>query len=47
MVSFRHHKGIMGLSWMSYFEGSTNAVPEAAYAIPFGQACAWHAAAAT
>jgi pyruvate dehydrogenase E1 component beta subunit len=29
----------MGLPWMAYFEGSTNAVPEYAYAIPFGQAC--------
>ena len=37
-VIFCYHKGIMGLSWMSYFEGSTNAVPEEAYAIPFGQA---------
>ncbi|MDB5952722.1 MAG: hypothetical protein JWR65_4577 [Massilia sp.] len=37
-VIFLFHKGIMGLPWMSYFEGSTNAVPEAAYAIPFGQA---------
>ena len=37
-VVFCYHKGIMGLSWMSYFEGSTNAVPEEAYAIPFGQA---------
>lgn len=37
-VIFCYHKGIMGLSWMSYFEGSTNAVPEEAYAIPFGKA---------
>ena len=37
-VIFCYHKGIMGLSWMSYFEGSTNAVPEEAYTIPFGQA---------
>jgi pyruvate dehydrogenase E1 component beta subunit len=37
-VVFCYHKGIMGLSWMSYFEGSTNAVPEHAYAIPFGEA---------
>jgi pyruvate dehydrogenase E1 component beta subunit len=36
-VVFCYHKGIMGLSWMSYFEGSTNAVPEEAYAIPFGE----------
>jgi len=28
----------MGLPWMAYFEGSTNAVPEEAYTIPFGQA---------
>jgi pyruvate dehydrogenase E1 component beta subunit len=33
-----YHKGIMGLPWMAYFEGSSNAVPEEAYAIPFGQA---------
>ncbi len=37
-VIFCYHKGIMGLSWMSYFEGSSNAVPEESYAIPFGQA---------
>ena len=37
-VVFLYHKGIMGLSWMSYFEGSTNAVPEEQYTIPFGQA---------
>lgn len=37
-VVFCYHKGIMGLSWMSYFEGSTNEVPEEAYAIPFGKA---------
>ncbi|MBD5802958.1 Acetoin:2,6-dichlorophenolindophenol oxidoreductase subunit beta [Azoarcus sp. Aa7] len=37
-VVFLYHKGIMGLSWMSYFEGSTNAVPEEPYAIPFGEA---------
>lgn len=37
-VIFCYHKGIMGLSWMSYFEGSSNVVPEEAYAIPFGQA---------
>jgi pyruvate dehydrogenase E1 component beta subunit len=35
---FMYHKGIMGLPWMAYFEGSSNAVPEEAYAIPFGQA---------
>jgi pyruvate/2-oxoglutarate/acetoin dehydrogenase E1 component len=33
-----YHKGIMGLPWMAYFEGSTNEVPEASYTIPFGQA---------
>ncbi|HEY6898751.1 MAG TPA: alpha-ketoacid dehydrogenase subunit beta [Rhodocyclaceae bacterium] len=37
-VIFLYHKGIMGLSWMSYFEGSTNTVPEASYTIPFGKA---------
>lgn len=38
-VVFLYHKGIMGLSWMSYFEGSTNEVPEEPYTIPFGEAC--------
>jgi len=37
-VMFFFHKGIMGLPWMAYFEGSTNEVPEEAYTIPFGQA---------
>lgn len=37
-VMFFFHKGIMGLPWMSYFEGSTTAVPDEAYTIPFGQA---------
>ena len=37
-VVFMYHKGIMGLSWMSYFEGSTNEVPAEPYTIPFGQA---------
>jgi pyruvate/2-oxoglutarate/acetoin dehydrogenase E1 component len=37
-VMFFFHKGIMGLPWMSYFEGSTTAVPDDAYTIPFGQA---------
>ncbi len=37
-VLFMYHKGLMGLPWMAYFEGSTNAVPEAAYTLPFGQA---------
>jgi pyruvate dehydrogenase E1 component beta subunit len=35
---FMYHKGIMGLPWMAYLEGSSNAVPEEAYAIPFGKA---------
>ncbi len=37
-VVFFFHKGIMGLPWMSYFEGSTNEVPQESYTIPFGQA---------
>jgi acetoin:2,6-dichlorophenolindophenol oxidoreductase subunit beta len=37
-VIFMFHKGIMGLPWMAYFEGSTTEVPEAAYTIPFGRA---------
>ena len=37
-VMFMFHKGIMGLPWMAYFEGSSNEVPEAAYTIPFGKA---------
>lgn len=37
-VLFMYHKGIMGLPWMAYFEGSSNEVPEAPYVIPFGQA---------
>ena len=37
-VGFFFHKGIMGLPWMSYFEGSTTEVPEEAYTIPFGVA---------
>lgn len=37
-VMFFFHKGIMGLPWMSYFEGSTTRVPDEAYTIPFGQA---------
>jgi pyruvate dehydrogenase E1 component beta subunit len=37
-VIFMFHKGIMGLPWMSYFEGATNDVPEESYAIPFGEA---------
>ena len=37
-VMFMYHKGIMGLPWMAYLEGSSNAVPEEAYASPFGKA---------
>ena len=37
-VMFFFHKGIMGLPWMSYFEGSTTPVPDEAYTIQFGQA---------
>jgi pyruvate dehydrogenase E1 component beta subunit len=37
-VMFMYHKGIMGLPWMAYFEGSSNGVPEDSYVIPFGKA---------
>lgn len=37
-VMFFFHKGIMGLPWMAYFEGSTNEVPAEPYTIPFGKA---------
>jgi len=37
-VMYFFHKGIMGLPWMAYFEGSTNDVPAEAYTVPFGQA---------
>lgn len=37
-VIFMFHKGIMGLPWMAYFEGSTNEVPQDSYTIAFGQA---------
>jgi pyruvate dehydrogenase E1 component beta subunit len=37
-VVFMYHKGIMGLPWMAYLSGSSNAVPEEPYTIPFGQA---------
>ena len=37
-VMFMYHKGIMGLPWMAYFEGSSNDVPQETYTIPFGQA---------
>ena len=36
-VIFMYHKGIMGLPWMSYLTGSSNAVPEDIYTIPFGE----------
>lgn len=32
------HKGLMGLPWMQYYEGATNAVPAEAYTLPFGRA---------
>jgi pyruvate dehydrogenase E1 component beta subunit len=37
-VMFMYHKGIMGLPWMAYYEGSSNEVPEEPYTIPFGEA---------
>ncbi len=37
-VFYFFHKGIMGLPWMAYFEGSTTPVPEQPYAVPFGEA---------
>jgi pyruvate dehydrogenase E1 component beta subunit len=37
-VMYFFHKGIMGLPWMAYFEGSTNDVPAESYTVPFGQA---------
>ena len=37
-VMYFFHKGIMGLPWMAYFEGSTTPVPEESYTVPFGQA---------
>ncbi|HLT25350.1 MAG TPA: alpha-ketoacid dehydrogenase subunit beta [Zeimonas sp.] len=37
-VLFMFHKGIMGLPWMAYFEGSTREVPQEPYALPFGVA---------
>ncbi|RPH60621.1 MAG: alpha-ketoacid dehydrogenase subunit beta [Burkholderiales bacterium] len=37
-VVFMFHKGIMGLPWMAYFEGSTTEVPREAYTVPFGEA---------
>ncbi len=37
-VLFLFHKGIMGLPWMAYFEGSTREVPAEPYALAFGAA---------
>jgi pyruvate/2-oxoglutarate/acetoin dehydrogenase E1 component len=37
-VMYCYHKGIMGLPWMAYYEGSSNDVPEESYTIAFGQA---------
>ena len=37
-VMYFFHKGIMGLPWMAYYEGSATEVPETSYTIPFGQA---------
>jgi pyruvate dehydrogenase E1 component beta subunit len=37
-VIFMYHKGIMGLPWMAFFEGSSNEVPEDLYVVPFGKA---------
>ncbi|MEO8806097.1 MAG: alpha-ketoacid dehydrogenase subunit beta [Burkholderiaceae bacterium] len=37
-VVFMFHKGLMGLPWMSYYEGATCDVPEAPYRLPFGKA---------
>lgn len=37
-VMYFFHKGIMGLPWMSYFEGATTHVPREDYTIPFGKA---------
>ncbi|MGB7541324.1 MAG: alpha-ketoacid dehydrogenase subunit beta [Burkholderiales bacterium] len=37
-VMYFFHKGIMGLPWMAYFEGSTAEVPAESYTIPFGKA---------
>ena len=36
-VMYFFHKGIMGLPWMAYFEGSSNNVPTEAYTVPFGK----------
>ncbi len=37
-VMYFFHKGIMGLPWMAYLEGSSNDVPQEAYTIAFGEA---------
>jgi pyruvate dehydrogenase E1 component beta subunit len=37
-VLYLFHKGLMGLGWMTIVKDATGDVPEAAYAIPFGQA---------
>lgn len=37
-VMYFFHKGIMGLPWMSYFEGATTHVPPGDYTVPLGQA---------
>jgi pyruvate/2-oxoglutarate/acetoin dehydrogenase E1 component len=37
-VVFLFHKGIMGLPWMAYYEGSSNDVPAEPYTIAFGEA---------
>jgi acetoin:2,6-dichlorophenolindophenol oxidoreductase subunit beta len=37
-VMYFFHKGIMGLPWMSYFEGASVDVPQQAYTVEFGKA---------
>lgn len=37
-VMYFFHKGLMGLGWMKYPDGTVTPVPEEPYAIPFGQA---------
>lgn len=37
-VMYFFHKGIMGLPWMSYFEGASSYVPDEDYTLAFGQA---------
>jgi len=36
-VMFMYHKGIMGLPWMAYFEGSSSEVPDEPYTVPIGE----------